>query len=224
MSDKQTIQNDSSSRRGFLNKLGGLVAGTALLAFVSNLFSFKSAKAGTKNVLTTDNDHIGSIGIVAFNFAPRSFAFCNGALMAISSNSALFSLIGTYFGGDGRTTFALPDLRGRVPIGAGQGPGLSNYIIGQTGGSETTYLTVNNLPAHSHNLAINTGAGSSDSASGNFMAQNSEGIKQYSSTSNGTANSSSVSNTGSNIPFNNMQPYLALNYVICLYGTFPSRN
>ncbi len=224
MSNSKTISNDSSSRRSFLSKLGGLFAGAAFLTFISNLFAFNTAKAGPKSVQLTGDDYIGGIGIVAFNFAPINTALCNGQLMAISQNMALFSLLGTTYGGDGRTTFALPDLRGRVPIHAGMGPGLSNYILGQRGGVEELNLTANQLPSHSHSLNVNTGIGSSDTPSGNYLAENSEGIKQFSDTSNGTANPAVIGNTGSNQPVSVMQPYLALNYVIVLNGLFPQRN
>lgn len=152
----------------------------------------------------------GEIKAVGYNFAPRNWAKCQGQLLPISSNSALFSLLGTIYGGDGRTTFALPDLRGRVAIGEGSGPGLPNYRIGQRGGQATTTLSTANLPSHHHSVATqpaNLETGSSEVMVG------------------GSGQGSSVTgNSGGNQAFNNMQPYLVVNYIICIEGTFPSRS
>jgi len=128
------------------------------------------------------------------NFAPRGWAFCDGQLLAINQYQALFSLLGTTFGGDGRTTFALPDLRGRAPIHAGSGPGLTTRRLGEKGGTETNQLNSLQLPAHGHPLATGIPLG-------------------------GTS-----ANVGNNQPVNNMPPYLAVNYIIAIQGTFPSRN
>jgi microcystin-dependent protein len=141
---------------------------------------------------------IGEIKMFAGNFAPRGWAFCNGQLLPISQNSALFSILGTTYGGDGRTTFALPDLRGRVPIGPGNGPGLSTYIPGQKGGQENVTLLQQNMPL---------GMGQS--------AQVYSGREQ--SPINGVT-------TGSSQPIENRQPYVAIHYIICLQGIYPSRN
>jgi microcystin-dependent protein len=224
MSNSEKIRNDSNSRRGFISKLGALIAGATSLGFLGSLFPSNSAKAKTKNALLGSEDYLGSIGMVAFTFAPRGTALCNGQVLSIAQNTALFSLLGTTFGGNGTTNFNLPDLRSRVIIGAGQGNGLSSYVLGQEGGTEAVTLTVNQIPSHNHALNVNTGIGTSDTPSGNYLAENNEGIKQFTTSANGAANSSSIGNSGSSQPFTIVQPYLALNYVIVLEGIFPSRN
>ena len=170
------------------------------------------------------------------NFAPRGWARCQGQLLSIANNQALFSILGTTYGGDGRTTFGLPDLRGRVPMSDGGGPGLSNHSIGQKGGTETNTLTVAQTPSHNHtaSLNVNSSGGNNDNPSGNYLASNSEGIKHYSDSPDSpppgdpaaTANAGSINvgNSGGSQPHTNMQPFLAVNFVIALEGTFPSRN
>jgi len=167
---------------------------------------------------------LGSIMLFAGTFAPRGWAFCNGQLLPISQNSALFSIIGTLYGGDGRTTFALPDLRGRAPVGAGQGPGLSNYPIGQKTGSEQTVLTTANLPSHTHTLRASSSPGTSNAPGGNVPAVNRDGILHYGASADADMNSAGVSNTGGNQPINNVQPVLGMHYCIALQGIFPSRS
>lgn len=167
---------------------------------------------------------LGSIMLFAGNFAPRGWAFCNGQLLAVSQNQALFSIIGTFYGGDGRTTFGLPDLRGRVPIGTGQVAGLSNYPLGSKSGNETTTLSVNNLPSHSHALIGSSSPGTSNSPKGNIPAVNRDGILHYGSVADADMSSAGVSNTGGNQPINNMQPVLAMHYCIALQGIYPSRS
>ena len=164
---------------------------------------------------------LGSILIVGFNFAPRGFAFCNGQLLPISQNTALFSLLGTTYGGNGQTTFALPDLQGRVPIHPGQGAGLSNYFQGQVGGEESHTLLQNELPAHSHTARGTT----SDPTQSNPT----DGLPAVTSTyanamADAPMNTNMITPTGGGQPHNNIQPYLALNFVIALQGIFPSRN
>ncbi len=166
---------------------------------------------------------LGQIQAFGFNFAPRGWAFCNGQLLAIAQNTALFSLLGTQYGGDGRTTFGLPDLRGRSGLHYGQGPGLPNFAIGQSGGSGTTTLTTANLPAHNHNF--NLGAkeeGNTDSPSGNYIAG--DGTNAFGTSSDIQMANNVTSYTGSNQPFSIQDPYLAINYCIALQGIFPSRN
>lgn len=167
---------------------------------------------------------LGSLMLFAGNFAPRGWAFCNGQLLPISSNTALFSILGTQYGGDGSTTFALPDLRGRAPVGAGQGPGLSNYPIGSRVGSETTTLTAANLPSHSHTLNGSSLPGSSSLPNGNVPAVNRDGILHYGTTADVTMSSASITSTGGNQGFNNIQPVLGMHYCIALQGVFPSRS
>jgi len=166
---------------------------------------------------------LGQILLVPYNFAPRGWAFCQGQLLSISQNTALFSLLGTTYGGNGQTTFALPDLRGRVAISSGQGPGLQNYDIGGTGGTESVTLTLNQMPSHNHQaLAVDDDA--TTSIPGNHALANIT-PKGY-TTKNPTAAMSPgmIGNTGGNQPFENRAPYLTLNYCIALEGIFPSRN
>ncbi len=177
---------------------------------------------------------LGSIMTVGFNFAPRGFAICEGQLLSIASNTALFSLLGTIYGGDGRTTFALPDLRGRVPIGMGQGPGLSNHSQGERGGNETQTLNVNQLPSHNHVLQlsaavqVSTSNPNSDEAAGGFLTNTSNNFYATAGTAGnnlgGVSASGTAANTGGGQSFPIMQPYLVINYVIALEGIFPSRN
>src|SRR6266850_2058166 len=148
---------------------------------------------------------LGMIILVPYNFAPLGWAFCNGQLMSIAQNTALFALIGTTFGGNGIQTFGLPDLRSRVPTGAGQGPGLSNYDLGQMSGSERVTLTIRELPAHTHVVTLSNLAADAAMAAGAISVT-------------GTP---SVAPTGNNQPFTVVQPYLTLNYCIALQGIFP---
>ena len=177
--------------------------------------------------------YIGEIRLFAGNFAPRSWAFCAGQLLSISANTALFSILGCTYGGDCRTSFALPDLRGRVPIGPGAGPGLPDYREGQKTGSTTVTLTVSQIPAHNHAMNANSGVGTLNSPQNAFPAAgtlagnppNQVPINtQYAATSNTTLNANASSHTGGNQSHNNMQPTLAINYVICQFGIFPSRS
>ncbi len=160
------------------------------------------------------------------NWAPRGWALCQGQLLSIASNTALFSLIGTTYGGDGKTTFGLPDLRGRIPVGVGQGPGLSIYSWGETGGQNNVTLLISQMPQHNH--MVNANSASSRTApvtpDGNFIAPNSTGDGNFSATGNATMNLSAVSNTGGSSPINIQQPYLGISYIICTIGVYPSRN
>ncbi|MEP7144855.1 MAG: tail fiber protein [Ferruginibacter sp.] len=168
---------------------------------------------------------LASIIIFCGNFAPRGWALCNGQILSIAQNTALFSLLGTTFGGDGVSTFALPDLRGRVPVHAGQGPGLSTYELGQPGGSENTSLLLSNLPPHSHSLNAVSEAGTTSAPSGAFLGNTGALDKEYRASGTAvTMNQGAIGATGSSQPFNNLQPYLAVNFIIALQGIFPSRN
>ena len=179
---------------------------------------------------------IGQIQAFGFNFAPRGWAKCEGQLLPIAQYSALFSLLGTSYGGDGRTTFGLPDLRGRSAIGAGQGPGLSNYPQGAPGGHETTTLTVQNMPSHNHPATGTiksyfqppTGGGTSNNPNGsNFSGSTGSNI-YTTQPPNGEMAAENVAvvvgNNGGNAPFNNHAPYLPVNWCIALEGVFPSRS
>ncbi len=163
---------------------------------------------------------LGQIIIFAGNFAPRGWALCDGTLLSIAQNTALFSLLGTTYGGDGRTTFALPDLRGRVVMHPGQGPGLSNYVLGAQGGSETTTLTANNLPAHTHPLLAKSSGQTDDSPAGNVLAQ----ADIYApGPTNVTLATGAVGPTGESQPVANLQPYTCINAIIAVEGVYPSR-
>lgn len=171
------------------------------------------------------DEFIGTIKAFGFNFAPRGWALCQGQLLPIAQNTALFSLLGTTYGGNGTTTFALPDLRGRMPIGQGQGPGLSNYVMGQMGGTENTSLIANNLPAHSHTLNAYSEAGDVASPANALLATSGTLDPEYRASGTGvTMAAGAIGVTGGGQPFNNVQPYLVVNYSICVNGIFPSRN
>ena len=173
---------------------------------------------------------LGSLLLVPYNFAPQGWALCNGQLLPIPQNTALFSLIGTTYGGDGINTFALPDLRGRVPISAGQGPGLQPYDLGQSGGAESATLGVSNLPAHNHAVnTVSTAATNKDPAN-QFLATvpgaaGPGGANVYAAgPANSTLNAGAVSSTGSSQPVDIRSPYLTFNWIIALVGVFPSRS
>lgn len=168
---------------------------------------------------------LASIIIFAGNFAPRGFLLCQGQLLAINQNTALFSLLGTTYGGDGRTTFGIPDLRGRVPIGQGQGPGLSNYDLGEVSGTENTTLLVTNLPAHNHPLIATTEPGTTSVPTGAFLGNTGALDTEYNTSGTQVQmNAAAIGLTGGSIPFNIMQPFLTINYIIAIQGVFPSRN
>lgn len=168
---------------------------------------------------------LGMIMIVPYNFAPRGWAFCNGQILPIAQNTALFSLLGTTFGGNGQTTFALPDLRGRVSNSSGQGPGLSSYDLGQVGGTENETMTINQMPAHNHLVSASSGDASSSKPEGRFFANSgTASIYADALTAPVLLGPTTINNTGGSQPFSLLQPYLTLNYCIALEGIFPSRN
>ncbi len=167
---------------------------------------------------------IAEIRIFAGNFAPRGWAFCNGQLLPVSQNTALFSLIGTTYGGDGRTTTALPNLQGRSVMHPGRGPGLTSRRLGQTGGVEMVSLTEAQMPSHTHTWGASSKEGQSSDPNGSILGA-SKGFGAYSnSTTNNKVNlGASSRNTGGSQPHNNMQPFIAINYIIALVGLYPSR-
>ncbi|MGG6242055.1 phage tail protein [Nodosilinea sp. AN01ver1] len=167
---------------------------------------------------------VGEIRMFAGNFAPRGWAFCNGQLLPISQNTALFSLIGTIYGGDGRVTFALPDLQGRIPLHAGQGAGLSNYPLGSRGGVEQVALTTEQLPAHSHALLASDANGDQRTPTNHALAIPEETPIYSAVEPTAVMAKGAMAPTGNGHPHENRPPYLAVNYIIALFGIFPARS
>jgi microcystin-dependent protein len=176
---------------------------------------------------------IGEIRIFAGTFAPKNWAFCMGQVINIASNTALFSILGTTYGGNGTTNFKLPDLQGRAAIGNGAGPGLSQYVLGEVTGEPSHTLTIAELPSHTHAATAVGSAGGPNSTNptGKYLGKGGRGAAMpniYAAASVPpavmSASGTQIGSTGGNQPHNNMQPYLAINYVICQYGIFPARN
>lgn len=170
---------------------------------------------------------IGQIILFGGNFAPSGWAFCDGQLLPISQNTALFSILGTIYGGDGETTFALPDLRGRAPIHEGVGPGLTPRPLGQKAGAQSINLSTNQLPSHTHaapGRPCNSGEGNLDSPVNAFPAENGAGAGYHNTANAVMGGSTALGNTGGNQSVSIMQPYLAVNFIIALLGIFPSQN
>jgi len=166
---------------------------------------------------------VAEVRLAGFNFAPRGWAFCNGTLIPIVQNTALFSLLGTTYGGDGKTTFALPNLQGRSPIGPGQGPGLPLYDLGQQGGSATVTLSMAHLPAHSHGIAATSAAADrANPAAPNVLATPPDPT-YTSQPQTALGHPTTIGAAGGGQPHNNLQPYLVLNFIIALQGVFPPR-
>lgn len=180
---------------------------------------------------------LGQITMMGCNFAPIGYAFCNGQLMAIADNNALFALIGTTYGGDGVTTFGLPNLQGRIPINQGTGPGLSTYVLGQMSGTEEVTLTTGQLPVHQHLVVTNNTDPTNDAPAATVMPARPKQVGGGNSailysdpTKTPVAGdmkpmlAGTIGNAGNNLPHDNMSPFLAINFVIALQGVFPSRN
>lgn len=185
-------------------------------------------------------EFIGVVKIFAGNFAPRGFMMCNGQTLPINQYSALFSIIGTTYGGNGQTTFGLPDLRGRAPVGWGQAPGLSNYNLGQVSGAESVSILISNMPAHNHPAISTLALNASDAAAtvgipvaGNALGAgkdvNTDPVSMYTTSApniplaGGTV-ATTVGLNGGNVPISILQPILATSYIICIEGIFPTRN
>lgn len=167
---------------------------------------------------------IAEIRIFAGNFAPNGWAFCNGQLLPISQNPALFSILGTIYGGDGKSVFALPNLQGVAPMQCGQGPGLSNYDIGETGGETSVTLIESQIPVHTHPVRANSNSGDQTSPQNNDWAASSNPMYSASAGSSPAMNPAAFSPAGGNQPHNNMPPYLVLNFIIAMQGVFPPRS
>ena len=171
---------------------------------------------------------IAEIKMCGYSFAPRGYAFCNGQLLPIAQNTALFSLVGTTYGGNGTTTFGLPDLQGRSPLGQGQGPGLSPYVLGEVSGTPTVTLLNTQMPAHTHTPQGSTTAGNSTEPATNVWAASAASRTPqplYSvGAPNAPMNPAAIAVAGSNLPHQNQQPYLAITFIIALQGVFPARN
>ena len=209
------------ARRDFLARTAAAV-GAGLLAFAGRpaLPGGDQARAAT----TGAEPFIGEIMMFAGWFPPRGWADCNGQILPIAQYTALFSLLGTTFGGNGQTTFALPDLRGRVPMHLGQGPGLSSRTIGEMGGAEAVTLLETQLPAHTHVARADTGNGTLSSPVGALPARDPAGSPAYGAGSAGALSAAAIAPTGGSQPHSNVQPYTVIRYCICLEGIYPSQN
>jgi microcystin-dependent protein len=194
-------------------KLIGIIALAS--ALVAGMISSPPAQAS--------EPFIAQITMFGGNFAPSGWAFCNGQLLSISSNTALFSLLGTTFGGDGRTSFGLPDLRGRVAIHPGSGPGLSTYRLGQKGGAEQVTLNLNQIPSHSHSVRAFSGQGNLQVPGAGTVLAYDRRETQYSDQTP-DVNMAATGPAGGGQAHPNIQPFLGINHIIALWGTFPSRN
>jgi microcystin-dependent protein len=167
---------------------------------------------------------VGEIRMFGFNFAPLGWALCNGQLLPINENPALFSLLGTTYGGDGQATFALPDMQSRVPVGQGQGPGLSSYAEGQAGGAETVTLAAVQMPWHAHPVRASSSAADSGQPDGRVLARAASHIYTAEPDTSTVMNADMLGEAGDSQPHDNIQPYLAVNFCIALAGIYPSRS
>lgn len=172
-----------------------------------------------------EDTFIGEIRIFAGNYAPRGWALCNGQLLSIAQHQALFSLLGTSYGGDGRTNFALPDMRGRIPVHSGHGQGLSAYSLGHKGGSEKVNLNINQLPSHSHELRGNQSEALQTQPEGSMPAQTTETPTYFNGdpVAGSSMDTAAISARGASKPHDNVMPFLAINFIIALEGEYPSR-
>jgi microcystin-dependent protein len=186
-------------------------------------FSIQELREGEHIV----DPYLGQLALVGFNFAPKGWALCQGQLLAIAQNTALFSLLGTFYGGNGTTNFALPDLRGRIPIGAGQGPGLTDRSIGEQNGEEFHTLLTQEMPAHNHLVQVNAGRPESlTTPVQDVVGVAGSGTPYALGTSplNQTLAPATAMPAGGNQPHENRAPFLGLNWIVCMQGIFPPRN
>jgi microcystin-dependent protein len=199
--------------------LGGIMrCSTSILILICLIALFNAPVARAQAT-----GFVGQIMIVPYNFAPTGWALCQGQLLPISQNTALFSLLGTLYGGDGITTFALPDLRGRAPVGAGQGPGLQLYDQGEISGEETVTLTLSQIPNHSHVPMGAASVANTGSPGGAYWAMP-RALLYSSSAPVVDMSPGALGSTGGGQPHDNMKPYLVMNYIIALQGVFPARS
>lgn len=206
-------ESPAIQRRHFLARALGLLTGGAWLG--KQLVAPREAEAG--------QPYIGEIRMFAGNFAPAGWAFCSGQLMPISENEALFALIGTTYGGDGQNTFALPDLRGRAPVHQGTGAGMT-VALGEMAGVESVTLLTAQMPAHSHALQGSSTLGGTNDPTGRVPSRNPLGWPHYGGSIDTTLAANELVNTGGTQPHNNMMPSLGINFIISLFGVFPSQS
>jgi microcystin-dependent protein len=209
------IEKPALQRRHFLARALGLLAGGAWLG---KLVKPREAAAGF-----SDQPFIGEIRMFAGNFAPAGWAFCSGQLMSIAENEALFALIGTTYGGDGQVTFALPDLRGRAPVHQGTS-GAGSVLLGEMGGVETVTLLSTQIPAHSHTLVGSSTLGGTNDPTGRVPSRNPLGSPHYGGGIDTNLAANALATTGGTQPHDNMMPSLCVNFIISLYGVFPSQS
>jgi microcystin-dependent protein len=204
------------SRSGLLRGAAAGVAGLAAARFVQP----EAAQAGS------GNDFIGEIVMFAFNFAPVGYALCQGQLLPIQQNTALFSILGTTYGGNGTSNFELPDLQGRVPLGVGAGPGLSPYVLGQHSGTETVTVLSTQMAAHIHTVNCVAESGDQQGPGGHIWAAEAAGVTNVYSdaTPTATMGTNAIGLAGGSQPHENHQPFLVINFCICMNGVFPSRS
>ncbi|MBS1515128.1 MAG: phage tail protein [Bacteroidetes bacterium] len=220
-------KSDKNNRRGFISKALKAVAGSALFLSAGKLFakenkSDEKKSANGLRISAGQDPFIGEVVAFAFPNAPQGYLACNGQILSVASYQNLFALLGVTYGGNGVTTFALPDLRGRVPIGFGQGTGLTNYTLGMTAGTESETLALSHLPAHSHSFSANSDEGDSPDPSMGFPSKYSDGINAYGTSANATLNSGTIIAAGGGQSHSNMQPFLTVNYCIATEGIYPS--
>lgn len=224
-----TAQPAHPTRRDWLRRLGAVVGAGVLAAPAAQAAPRGLGLRRGPNGTQGSEPFVGEIMLFTGNFAPTGWAICAGQLLPISQNTTLFSLLGTYYGGDGRSTFALPNLQGHTPMGVGQGPGLSERYPGEDTGAETITLLQSEMPAHTHGLPVSTSAGTSNTPTGRIPGVatgadakgNALRLKTYAAP--GQAQGSPTTVVGGNQPMNNRPPYLVLNYCIALQGVFPPR-
>jgi len=199
-------------RRQFLERFAAFLAGTALLGRA------RPVRAAVQDV----QPYLGEIALISWNFPPKGWTFCNGQVLPINQNMALYSLLGTQFGGNGTTTFALPNLQGRVAIHQGQGPGLTLRAVGNVVGETAHTLSLAELPGHTHLLQCSSGAATLVSPTGAYPARNPAAIPQFGTTADVAMAAGIIGSTGGSQPHENTQPYIVLNYIIALQGMYPS--